>query len=228
VRLDRRVDPQPARPDPLDAVRPDELVADVAEEVGLTDLLVQPAGLEADATPAREAVLAGGDHPLVAHRREHLVAARGGTRGVGERVVHGRRLGQACQERRLGERQCAGGAGEVGPRRRLGAVGEVPVEDRVQVLREDPLLGLLALELHGEAGLGDLPLDGPLVGDVEVADELLSDRGAALDDTPGLHVAPERPRDALGVDAVVRVEPPVLDRNSRAHQPGEIWPNGTT
>ena len=41
---------------------------------------------------------------------------------------------------------------------------------------------------------------------------------------PGLHVAPERPGDALGVDAAVREEAPVLDRDRRLREPGRDLP----
>ena len=43
---DRRVDAEAARAHRLGAVLPDQLVADVAEEVGLANLLVEPARLE--------------------------------------------------------------------------------------------------------------------------------------------------------------------------------------
>ena len=55
--------------------------------------------------------------------------------------------------------------------------------------------------------------------DVEVADELLRDRRAALDDLARAHVLPERARDALDVDAAVLVEAPVLDRDRRLRHP---------
>src|SRR5262249_37800978 len=62
-----------------------------------------------------------------------------------------------------------------------------------------------------EAGLLDLALEGALAADVEVADELLGDRRAALDDLARADVLPERTRNALVVDAAVLVEAAILD-----------------
>ena len=59
-----------------------------------------------------------------------------------------------------------------------------------------------------------------LAREVEVADELLRDGGAALDDVPGAHVGDERPEDPDRVDAAVLVEATVLDRDGRLGHPG--------
>ena len=160
------------------------------------------------------------DHPLLEHRPEDLVAAGDGPRGVDERVVRGRRLVEPREQRGLGQGQPARRLREVRPGGCLGPVGEVAVEDRVEVGREDLVLRPGPVELHGEARLGDLPLDRALVRDVEVADELLADRRPALDDPSRLDVPPERPRDPLRVDPAVLVEPPVLDRDRRLAEPG--------
>ena len=123
--------------------------------------------------------------------------------------------------------------GEVGLGRRLRAVGVRAEVDLVEIGLEDPVLapGLhlrrseagrndpphgreaLLLELDGEAGLSRLPLPGDLAPDVEVADELLRERRASLDDLALLDVLHGGANDPLVVDAVVRVEAPVLDRD---------------
>src|SRR5262249_37780634 len=109
--------------------------------------------------------------------------------------------------------------GEVRLRRRLDAVGVVPVVDGVQILVEDVVLRVPAAELDGEAGLFELALERTFPPDVEVPDELLRDRRAALDDLPRADVLPEGPRDAFVVDAAVLVEAPVLDGDRRLRQP---------
>ena len=109
--------------------------------------------------------------------------------------------------------------GEVRLRRGLDAVGVVPEVDLVQVAREDPVLRVHVLELLGEAGLLDLAVEGDLLADVEVADELLRDRRAALDDVAALHVLDGSADDALPVDTAVLVEAAVLDVDSRARDP---------
>jgi hypothetical protein len=165
-------------------------------------------------------VLRGGDHPLVEHRREHLVASRDRPRRVDDRVVDGRGLREPGEQGSLSQGQPPGRLREVGPCGCFRAVGEVPVEDRVEVAREDLLLRPLAVELHRETGLGQLALHRPLVRDVQVADELLRDRRAALHHAPGLHVPPERSRDAFGVEAAVVEESAILDRDRRLREPG--------
>ncbi len=109
--------------------------------------------------------------------------------------------------------------GEVGLRRGLDAVGVVSEVDLVQVAREDPVFRVHVLELLGEAGLLDLPVEGDFLADVEVADKLLRDRGAALDDVAALHVLDRGADDALPVDSTVLVEAAVLDVDRRARDP---------
>src|SRR5205823_10050881 len=110
--------------------------------------------------------------------------------------------------------------GEVGLRRGLDAVRVVAVVDGVQVLVEDARLRPLARELDREARLLHLAPEGALVADVELADELLRDRRAALDHLAGTDVLPRGAGDALVVDAAMLVETPVLDRDRRARHPG--------
>src|SRR5205823_14532928 len=93
-----------------------------------------------------------------------------------EGVVVGGRLRQPGEERGLPEAQLPRWEGEVRLGGRLDAVGVVAVVDLVQVGGEDPLLRPVLRELDGEAGLGELPLDGALARELEVADELLRGR----------------------------------------------------
>ena len=142
-----------------------------------------------------------------------------GTARRGERVVDGRRLREPGEERGLGERQPAGRLREVRLRGGLDAVGLVPVVHLVQVRRQDPVLRPGAVELRREAGLLELALHGPLPRDVEVPDELLGDRRASLDDAARLEVGHGRAGDSFEIDASVREEAPVLDRDRRLPDP---------
>src|SRR5947208_1899541 len=99
------------------------------------------------------------------------------------------------------------------------AVGVISVVHLVEVGRQDPLLRPLPVELRGEARFLELALHRPLVRDVEVSDELLCDRRAALDDPPRPDVGDRGTRDALGVDAAVLVEAAVLDGDRRLADP---------
>ena len=97
-----------------------------------------------------------------------------------------------------------------------GAAVGGPVRGSVQVLREDLRLRVLLLVLLRPGRLADLPLDRLLrIGDVEVADQLLGDRRAALDRSAGLQVLPAGAHDRPVVDPAVLVEVLVLDRHRR-------------
>jgi len=76
------------------------------------------------------------------------------------------------------------------------------------------------VELGREAGFLQLPLHRSLTRDVEVAHELLRDRRPPFDDAAGLDVRDRRPRDSLDVDAVVREEAAILDRDRGLPDPG--------
>ena len=95
----------------------------------------------------------------------------------------------------------------------------VAVEDLVQIRGEDPVLRPLPRELDREAGLGELALQRLLARQVQVPDELLGDRRAALDDLAGTDVGNDRTRDTDGVDAAVLVKAPVLDRDGGLRHP---------
>src|SRR5205085_11977346 len=66
----------------------------------------------------------------------------------------------------------------------------------------------------------DLALERPLTRDVEVADELLRDRRATLDDPARAEVLDRGADDPLVVDSAVLVEAPVLDRHGGLRHPG--------
>ena len=157
--------------------------------------------------------------PLRRSARQYLVAPPQGGRRVVERVVVGRRLRQAGEKRRLLERQPARRNREVRLGGRLDPVGVVAVVDVVEIRVEDRVPRPGAGELDGETGLDDLALQRPLAGQVEVADQLLRDGRAALDDATGAHVRDQRAEDPLRVDATVLVEAPVLDRYRRLRHP---------
>src|SRR4051794_8689348 len=104
---------------------------------------------------------------------------------------------------------------EVRVRGCLDPVGPVPEVDVVEVRGEDAVLAPLLVELDREAAFRDLPADRLLRAEVEVADELLLDRRAALRDPTGRDIALERPQDPDVVDPVVRVEAAVLGVDDR-------------
>ena len=86
------------------------------------------------------------DEAELAHAAQHVAAAFGGARRIGDRVETRRRLRHARERRRLAERELVERFAEVGFRRRRHAIGALAEEDHVEIQREDFLLGELALE----------------------------------------------------------------------------------
>ena len=147
---------------------------------------------------------------------EHVGAPLACGRRMLDRVVERGAGGDPGEERRLGERELGRAlAAEVGSRRLEDPVGAVPEVDRVEVRRQDPVLRPALRELPGERRLAHLAGDRLVVAAVGVLDVLLRDRRAALDDRLVADVLPGGAEDAAHVDAVVLVEPLVLDRDDR-------------
>ena len=98
ARLDRRLDPQPAVADPVDAVAIDQLLLDVVEEVGLAALRVGIGRLQPEPALLGQPAAGRGDVAEVRHLREHLVAALARSGRVEQRVVLGGRLRQPGEQ----------------------------------------------------------------------------------------------------------------------------------
>ena len=105
---------------------------------------------------------------------------------------------------------------EVGLGGGLDPVGAAAEVDRVQVGGDDLVLGPLVGELVGEGGLAELLEDRAVgLGLEGVLDELLLDRGGALDAALAADVGEQGAGDPAQVDAAVVVEALVLDRHHR-------------
>ena len=177
----------------------------------------------------RVRVLARIDVVVVQHGAEHLVATRDRIGRTVERVEDRRRLRQPGEKSCLVQRQGAGRLREVRLSRCLDPVRVVSVVDLVHVRGQDPLLTarasvlrlLLPGKLDRETRFRRLSSERlRFLLDVEVAHELLGDRGASLDDLAGLHVCVERAHDAEPIECTVAEEAAILDRHGRLHHPG--------
>ena len=118
------------------------------------------------------------------------------------------------QERGLRGAHLLGGMAEEGLRGGLDAVGATAVVDRVEVVAQDLLLGLLPVDLDGHDGLLELAGVGAGGVDVVVLHVLLRQGRGALG-VASAQVVDEGARDALGVDALVGVEGAVLGGHHR-------------
>jgi hypothetical protein len=143
------------------------------------------------------------------HPGEHVIAALERAPEVAARLRHARRLGDASDERCLGDVERGGVSPEIllrGPRHALDAIAEghavqVLLEDLL--FREDPLQRRRAGDLEQ---LGERPQRAP----VDALHELLGDRGRAAPPAPGPQVVDERARRRQEVDAMVLEEARVL------------------
>ena len=224
--VDGRVDLEATRAHGVGAVLRDELVVDVVEEVAVArgdavDVVVAAAVDELDLRADGFAVLLRRQVAVREHGAQHLVASAQRLARLLVRVVVRRCLRQPCEQRGLRQRQQPRRAAEVRLGGCLDTVGVVAVVDRVQVLTQDPVLRVLAVELDRQAGFLRLALERALVRDrVQVADELLCDRRRALHRPARLDVPDRCAKDALPVDAAVLVETAILDRDRRLAHPG--------
>ena len=173
------------------------------------------ARMQAEWAAYRLPVARGGDVARLHHRLQDLRPSRLGVVGPAERVVGRRRLGQAGEQGRLVEREILRVHAEVRLGRGVDPVRLLPEVDVVQVRREDAVLAPLLVELNREARLGELSAERLLRREVEVAYELLLDRGRPLRDPARGDVALQRAHDPDVVDPVVLVEAPVLGVDDR-------------
>ncbi len=218
LRLERRVDLEPARAHGLEAVLVDQLFLDEVEEVLLGTGRVTVAAIEAEVLLLQLLGLVERDVALIGQCVEDLVAPLGRALRIAEGVVVGGRLRQPGEQRRLLDVEILHGLVEEDLRGGLdadrGAAVVGAVGSGVEVAVEDLVLRVLVLVLLRHRRLLDLARDRVLgVLDVEVADELLGDGRSALLDLPGLSVRKPGADDGREVDAAVLVEVLVLDRD---------------
>src|SRR5439155_16333579 len=133
-----------------------------------------------------------------------------GRLGAIERRVVRRRPWKAGDQRRLTHRQLGDGLAEVCPGRGLDAIRALAEIDLVQVHLEDAVLRVPTLELEGEYGLFQLPLDAFVRSEKEHLGELLGDGASTLDDPPAPVVLKDCPGHADRIDPPLRVERQIL------------------
>src|ERR1700676_3468231 len=80
----------------------------------------------------------------------------------------------------------------------------------VEVGDEDFLFGEMRLEPRRHDRLGRLPVESLLVRQEVILEELLRQRAAALHHSTGPQVCPQGARKTARIDAVIRVEAPIL------------------
>ena len=220
VRVKGGVDLEAALEDGVGVKVLEQQALHVVGEVGvLAHGVHQRAQVEVDLLGLGGAALLLGDVTGLKHALQNEVAPVLAALGVARGVVVGGGVGQAHQRGGLGQGKLVGVLVEVDGARGLDAVGTVAVVDGVEVHVKDLLLGVRLLHLDGNEGLADLALEGHLklfIGEHGVSHQLLRDGGAAAGVIAG-DLAHHGAQDALGVDAVVRVEALVLGVHGALH-----------
>jgi len=160
------------------------------------------------------------DEAGVRHRREHDLRALLRAFRIAVRRQPRRRFDQAGQHRGFGDGHVLGRFAEITLRGGFDAVGAGAEIDPVEIEFENLGLGMLALQPQRQFGFLQLALHGALLRQEQVLGELLRQGRAALRDAAMQDVGHGRAQNAPGVDAVMRIEPPVFDGDEGLRQIG--------
>ena len=161
------------------------------------------------------AAWAGVIAPLLHHQVERDAGAAARGLGVGGRRIIGRRLDEAGDDRRLGDRELGRAVAEEAARSGVDAIGAAAEIDAVEIELEDLVLGEAPFERHRQYGLAQLAGEAAIVVEEDVAGELLGDGRAALRPAAALDAHDQGADDADRIDADMRAEAAVLDRDHR-------------
>ncbi len=139
---------------------------------------------------------------LLLEQIEHQVATFHSTLRITTRVIERRPFDQTDQHRHLMDLQFGERLAEeilTGQTKTVnGTLAVLPDEHFVEIGLEDFLLAVMNLQQDRHHGLGQLAGQAALVGQVEVLDQLLGQRTAALPHLPLRAVDPDRPGDGFG------------------------------
>ena len=159
----------------------------------------------------RQLGASGRDHFQFHHVGEHERRAALGAVRIAARRQPRRRLHQAGEHGRFGERQVPRRFAEIALRRPLDAVSAGAEIDAVEIEFENLRLGEFVFEPQREHDFLKFAGDGAFLGEEQIFGELLGDGRAALRRAAMKYVGDERARDAERIDAAMRVKAAVLD-----------------
>ena len=153
----------------------------------------------------------GGDRPLLCHDAKNHAGATHGSFGIGTGRIVRRRLDQPRNDRRFAQRQRAGRVTEEFTCRRIDAIGAAAEINPVEIKFEHLILREFPFDGEREDHFTDLACPGPVVGQEDVACQLLRDRRSALNKPPALITHLERSNDADGINPQMAAKPSVLN-----------------
>ena len=161
-----------------------------------------------------------GDASGLGHQVEDHGRPCRGPGGIIDRRIARRRLQQAGQQGGLTQRHFAGRSAEIAHGRGFNAIGAAPEIDPVEIEFENFVLGETAFQPEGQHHLLHLAAQGPLGRQEEVLGQLLGQCRTALDHLTGTNVCHHGPAQADHVNARVRIEAAILNRQHGIDQIG--------
>ena len=220
VVVERRLDPKATARDHGFPILLAQLPEDIVDEPGGLQVFLDAPVLKRERLFDRLVVLELADVVVAEHVAQDEILAThclgGGRRIV--RVETRRRIRDTGKHGGLGDVEILRGLGEIGLGRGLDAIGLVPVEDLVEVKRQDLVLGEATLDLKRQRRLSDLAFQGVRAPHEHPLDELLGDRAGALLHALVGQVGDRRRDDAWEVDPLMGVELPVFERDGGVDQ----------
>ena len=169
---------------------------------------------------ARRLCLRDGDEFGVRHRRKHGLRALFGAFRVAVRRETRGRLDETREHRGLCNRDVLCGLAEIFLRRRLDTVSAGTEIDAVQIKLQNFSFGMLALQPQREFDLLQFARHGALLRQKKILGELLRQGRTALRHAAMQNVGDCRARDAQRIDAMMRIEPAILDGDEGLRQIG--------
>lgn len=213
LRVERCVNPEAAAVENRLAVLFAQLLDDVIDEIRVgVFFFARHAVLKAQRLPPGPLRFFRGNETLLHHQPQHRAAAGKRRLRVAVRGIEAGSLGQSGKQGCLPQGKVTHVFVKVRLCRRADAPRALAEVDPVQIHFEDFVLGVVALELDGQEGLLDLPLEGPGRAEEGVPGHLLGDGAAALDHPAPRQVGQDRADNGAKVNTVVLVKPGVLRR----------------
>ena len=221
-RVERQVDVEAARVGLGAVLVEDHLARLLGHVLGVHRDFRRRAVLQ-DLLQGRVALLGDGDEAVLEHAVDDVALAHGRPLGIDDRVVRRRRLGQAGEHRRLGDRDVLERLAEIDLAGRGEPVGALAERDMVHVDLENLLLAEQAFDLQRKQHLVDLASKCFLGREIEIARDLHRDGRCALRAVALAEVGETGAERAEVVDATVLVEAGILDREDRVlHDLGDL------
>ena len=171
-----------------------------------------------NARRARLALQRRSDESFLAHPRQNHVTPRDRAVEIRPRRERRWRPRQAGDERTLREVELFGGPTEEMPRHRLDAVHAGAEVNPVEIKLEHLILRQLPVNHHRQHRFARLSTVGLLVRQEKRARQLLGERASTFDGSGRAQIADNGTAECDGIDARMRVEPVILDRDERVLQ----------